>query len=267
MSRVPAVAGRFYPGRAGELRQTIEEFTRSDDARVAALGVVVPHAGYLYSGAIAGQTFRRVDIPRRVILLGPNHHGLGHRAAVYASGSWATPLGEIAIDAQLSGALLAGCPDLAADELAHKFEHSLEVQAPFIQVLAPGSSIVPICLGMLSLETLLGLGRDMARVLTQYPGEVLIVASSDMTHYEAGAVAREKDLRALRRITELNPQGLYRTVREERISMCGVLPVVVMLTAALGLGARQATLVRYGNSGDVTGDQSEVVGYAGVVVT
>jgi AmmeMemoRadiSam system protein B len=170
------------------------------------------------------------------------------------------------IDVELAAAILVGCPGMSADESAHKFEHSLEVQVPFLQVLAPGTSIVPICLGQLSLPDLLRLGEDLGSVLSQYPGEVLIVASSDMTHYEPGSVAREKDQRALKSITELDPQGLYRTVRDGRISMCGVIPVVVMLAATLRAGAKRATLVHYGNSGDVTGDQSEVVGYAGVVV-
>ncbi len=267
MSRVPAVAGKFYPGRADELHRIVAQYSRTEKEKITALGIVAPHAGYVYSGAIAGRTFARVAVPPRVVILGPNHHGLGHQAAVYAAGGWMTPLGEISVDQQLSSEILAACPDLAADELAHKFEHSLEVQVPFIQVAAPLSSIVPICLGGLPLETLLRIGKGLAQVLSRYPKEVLIVASSDMTHYEPGPVAKEKDLRALQRIIELDPQGLYQTVRSGRISMCGVLPVVVMLTAAIQMDAQHAELVYYGNSGDVTGDQSEVVGYAGVIVS
>lgn len=266
MDRIPAVAGRFYPGQSLELRRDVEGYTTSSAEKTSAHGIVVPHAGYMYSGAIAGQTFSRVVLPPRIIILGPNHHGLGHPAAVYDDGAWQTPLGRMPIDAPLAAAVLAGCPILAADKLAHKSEHSLEVQVPFLQVLAPECSIVPICLGQLGLSDLLRLGEDLGQVLSQYPGQVLVVASSDMTHYEPGAVARKKDQRALKYIADLDPRGLYRTVRDERISMCGVIPVVVMLAAALKAGAKKATVVHYGNSGDVTGDQSEVVGYAGVVV-
>lgn len=266
MNRKPAVAGRFYPGQPDELRRAIQNYTETTCQKAHALGVVVPHAGYMYSGAIAGKTFTHVVIPRRVIILGPNHHGLGHPAAVYAQGAWETPLGIISIDATLAEAVLAGCPGMAPDKSAHKFEHSLEVQVPFLQVLAPECSIVPICLGRLSLTDLLRFGEDLGRVLAAYPEKVLIVASSDMSHYEPGAVAREKDLRALRCVSDLDPQGLYRTVHDGGISMCGVSPVVVMLTAALKLGAKKATMVHYGNSGDVTGDQSEVVGYAGMTI-
>lgn len=266
MNRTPAVAGRFYPEQADKLRREIETYTAFSGEKTAAKGIVVPHAGYMYSGAIAGETFARIHIPQRVIILGPNHHGLGLPAAVYDEGAWQTPLGMMSIDGPLAAAILAGCPTLGADRLAHKFEHSLEVQVPFLQVLAPACAIVPICLGRIDLTDLLRLGEDLGRVLSQYPEDILVVASSDMTHYESGAQARGKDLRALKCITDLDPQGLYRTVREDRISMCGVMPVVVMLTAALKTGAKKATLVHYGNSGDVTGDQSEVVGYAGVVV-
>ncbi|MEJ2201590.1 MAG: AmmeMemoRadiSam system protein B [Desulfuromonadaceae bacterium] len=266
MSRMPAVAGRFYPGQRQELQRVVEAYSRSPGGKCSAIGVVVPHAGFIYSGAIAGATFGRVQIPQRVVILGPNHHGLGHPVAVYAKGSWQTPLGSVAVDETLAQAILGGCPDLAADETAHKFEHSLEVQLPFIQVLAPQAGIVPICLGRIGLTETLRLGNDLGRVLAQYPGETLIVASSDMTHYEPGPVARKKDLRALQQIQDLDPSGLYQTVYSESISMCGVIPVVVMLSAALRLGAQSVELIHYGNSGDVTGDQAEVVGYAGVVV-
>lgn len=266
MDRIPAVAGRFYPGQPAELRRVVEGYVATSDEKISALGAVVPHAGYLYSGAIAGKTLAGIHIPRRVIILGPNHHGLGPASAVYAAGAWQTPLGRIPVDAVLASAILDGCPGTVADASAHQLEHSLEVQVPFLQVLSPECSIVPICLRQIPLPNLLRFGESLGRVLSQYSGDVLLVASSDMTHYESGDVAREKDQRALKCITDLDPQGLYRTVRDGGISMCGVIPVVVMLSAALQMGAKKATLVHYGNSGDVTGDQSDVVGYAGVVV-
>ncbi len=231
-----------------------------------AVGIVVPHAGYLYSGAIAGQTFARVGVPKRVVILGPNHHGLGQPAAVYPEGSWLTPLGEIAIDRELTAAILRECPGMVPDAAAHRLEHSLEVQLPFIQVRQPQAAIVPICLSFGQIDDLLALGEGLGRALAACPEKVLMVASSDMTHYEPGTVAREKDRQALEPLLALDPQGLYHTVRGERISMCGVVPTVVMLAAARHLGASRAELVHYGNSGDVTGDQSQVVGYAGVIV-
>jgi AmmeMemoRadiSam system protein B len=228
---------------------------------------MVPHAGYVYSGAIAGETFARVQIPSRIVIIGPNHHGVGHPAAVFPAGSWLTPLGEAAVDGELADLLLAECPGLSADPSAHRFEHSLEVQVPFIQILNPQAAIVPICLGHLCLEDLLAIGKALGKVLTRFGQNVLLVASTDMTHYEPGDIARGKDRLALDRVLAIDPEGLYRTVCERRISMCGFMPTVMMLAAATELGATTARLVRYGNSGDVTGDQTEVVGYAGVIVS
>jgi len=266
MDRHPAVAGQFYPDRPEKLRQTLKQLVPEGGVPKKAMAIMVPHAGYIYSGAIAGETFARVNVPSRVIVLGPNHHGAGHPAAIYPSGNWLMPLGPVAVDAELASLLLQNCPGLQADESAHRFEHSLEVQVPFIQHLNPQAAIVPICLGHLGLEDLLAMGRDLGRVLARFGQEVLLVASSDMTHYEPGEVAKEKDRRALDRVLALDPEGLYRTVREGRISMCGFIPTVMMLAAVAEMGATSANLVRYGNSGDVTGDQAEVVGYAGVLV-
>ncbi len=266
MQRKPAVAGQFYPGDAATLRQTVSDLLAPAAAPLPAFGIVSPHAGYIYSGAIAGETFAAVRVPQQVVILGPNHHGLGHPAAVYPSGSWLTPLGETQIDMGLAERILKACPAMAADPAAHRMEHSLEVQLPFIQLRAPGATIVPVCLGRLSLEELLAMGEGLGKALSQSDSEVLIVASSDMTHYEPAEEAREKDMRAIARILEVDPAGLYRTVSERAISMCGVLPTVVMLAAARWLGATAGELVRYGHSGEVSGDRGAVVGYAGVVV-
>jgi MEMO1 family protein len=267
MQRPPAVAGQFYPGGSGQLRSILSELIPAEAQKIAALGVMAPHAGYIYSGAIAGRTLAGVRIPEKVIVLGPNHHGAGHPAAVYASGSWVTPLGESAVDAGLAERILAACPAMAADTAAHRFEHSLEVQLPFLQVLAPETRIVPICLRYNSLEKLLEMGEGLARAISEEKDDVLLLASTDMSHYESGDIARSKDEQALRHILDLDPPGLYDEVQREKISMCGVVPVVVMLETAKRLGASSATLIEYGNSGDITGNQSEVVGYAGVVVS
>jgi hypothetical protein len=266
MQRSSAVDGQFYPGRPDALRQTLSEFVPHVAAPQSAIGVMVPHAGYIYSGAIAGETYGRVRIPDRIVVIGPNHRGVGHSAAVFPSGSWSTPLGEALVAGDVAQRLLVDCPGLSADTAAHRFEHSLEVQVPFLQYLNPHAAIVPICLGHLSLVDLLAMGKALGGSLARLGQEVLLVASSDMTHYESAEAARSKDRLALDRVLALDPEGLYRTVCEKRISMCGFMPTVLMLAAAMELGATTASLVRYGNSGDVTGDLSEVVGYAGVVV-
>ena len=266
MERFPAVAGQFYPEQKRALNQFLDQSVTLDNAPAKALGIMVPHAGYVYSGAIAGHTFAKVTIPSKVVILGPNHHGVGRPIALFGQGVWHTPLGQVTIDSDLGAALLQTCPLVQEDEQAHRFEHSLEVQVPFIQHLKPAATILPLCLGHIGLNDLVSVGEALGRVIRDSGEPVLIVASSDMSHYIPGPVAKEKDFQALDRVLDLDPQGLFQLVRNERISMCGVLPVVVMLTAVKVLGASQATLIQYGNSGDINGDQSSVVGYAGVVV-
>lgn len=265
MQRPPAVAGRFYPDNADELRRMVEGFLGENTGN-AAIGLMVPHAGYLYSGAIAGQTFAQVHPPSRVVLLGPNHHGIGPARALAPAGEWLTPLGGCRIDVELQRRILQACPEVAIDALAHRHEHSLEVQVPFIQVQAPAATIVPIVLGTQPLASLLNFGAALGRLLAE-EGGALLVASSDLTHYETAKIAESKDRQALRHIVELDAEGLFQTVRQRRISMCGVLPVVAMLAAARQLGGRQGRLIDYGHSGAITGDDQQVVGYAGVVIT
>jgi hypothetical protein len=263
---MPAVAGQFYPDEAKSLRNMVKEFMASAGEPRPAIGLMVPHAGYIYSGSLAGQTFGSAEVPAKVIMLGPNHTGHGQSLSLFASGSWVTPLGEVEIARALADRILQVYPRLSADDLAHRFEHSLEVQLPFIQVCAPEAEIVPICLAPVPLEELLALGHALGRMLADYPEQVLLVASSDMTHYEPGQAARKKDWLALDRVCALDAEGLYKTVSQQQISMCGVAPAVVMVTAARQLGASRGRVICYGNSGDVTGDQSEVVGYAGVLI-
>lgn len=267
MYRKAAVAGQFYPGQKETLREQVITYLQPQKEPLPAIGIMVPHAGYVYSGAIAGQTFARVQVPERILLLGPNHTGYGAERAVYPSGSWQTPLGETTIDSFLAGQIVARCEEATADELAHRFEHSLEVQLPFIQVKSPRAQLVPLCLSHGPLAGLLKFGRCLGRLLAEQKGPTLLVASTDMTHFESAESARLKDMKALQRVLALDPEGLYHVVVRERISMCGVVPTVVMLAAALELGAQKASLVHYGHSGDISGDTSEVVGYAGVVIT
>lgn len=264
MLRSAVVAGQFYPARKELLFEAVDSLMESAELQRPAIALMSPHAGYIYSGSVAGRTYSIVEIPDEVVILGPNHHGRGHTAAVYASGAWETPLGQTMIASDLAGRILDECPMTAEDTVAHRFEHSLEVQLPFLQVRAPHASIVPVCIGHMPLQMLLQMGDGLARAMAESRSRPLLVASTDMTHYESGNIARKKDFLALDRVLALDPQGLYQVVRDHRITMCGVLPTVVMLQAALALGASSAELIAYSNSGDVTGDQSEVVGYAGV---
>jgi AmmeMemoRadiSam system protein B len=261
------VAGQFYPGQSDALHKQLKQLVPTGVEKRQAFGVMAPHAGYLYSGGVAGKLFAGVTIPAEVVILGPNHHGVGAQVAVDTRSGWAMPLGTVPIAAELANAVLANCPLASADTEAHRFEHSLEVQVPFLQVLAGTFAIAPICIGRVPLEQLLELGDGLADAMRTREVLPLIVASSDMTHYESADAARRKDQLALQHVLDLDPEGLYRTVRAERISMCGVLPTVVMLRAALALGATQGELVAYANSGDVSGDQRQVVGYAGVVIS
>lgn len=261
--REPAVAGRFYGADPRALAAEVDRLLAAPGEKVRALGVVAPHAGYVYSGGVAGAVYGRVDVPPRVVVLGPNHTGMGDPVALYTGEAWRTPLGVVPIDRELTAALAAG-EDVTADALAHRHEHSLEVQVPFLQRARPGVSIAALCLGPLPLEACAALGRAVARAAKA--AGALVVASSDMSHYVPAGVAREKDRHAIDRVLALDPEGLYATVRRERITMCGFVPATVMLFAARELGAASAELVRYAHSGEVTGDERSVVGYAGVIV-
>ena len=268
--RHPAVAGRFYPGDADDLRAEARGYLSQskvgNQAPVRALGCIAPHAGYMYSGHVAGAVFARVEIPRRCVVLCPNHTGIGRALAIMSEGAWETPLGEVPIDVELAGALKRRFPALQEDSTAHRGEHAAEVELPFLQLRQPQLSFVPIALGTAQFEVLESLGKALGDVIAAQADPVLIVASSDMNHYEPDAVTRVKDHRAIERILTLDPRGLFDAVTQQDISMCGFGPAVVMLTAARQLGAKSAELVKYATSGDISGDRDMVVGYAGVVV-
>lgn len=264
--RHPAVAGQFYPGKRDSLLREVQQYVTALPEKVRAIGGVVPHAGYIYSGHVAGAFYARIALPRRVVILCPNHTGMGQPLAVVSQGAWRTPLGDAAIDQSLAGALLDGCSLLREDPIAHAAEHALEVQLPFLQALCEEFTFVPIAIGTSNYEALTALGDAIAGVASQAGEAVLVLASSDMNHYESDALTRIKDRKAIDQILALDSQGLYETVRREHISMCGYAPTVVMLTAAKALGATSAELVKYATSGDISGDREMVVGYAAILV-
>jgi len=269
--RQPAVAGSFYPANPQRLRAEIEHYTAAPpeaeaQPKVSALGCVVPHAGYMYSGHVAGAVYRRLELTERVAILCPNHTGMGEPLAIMSEGAWRTPLGDAPIDEELAAELKARMPLLSEDDEAHRSEHALEVQLPFLQVLLPEFRFVPITIGTGNFEVLSALGVAIANALAQHDERILVIASSDMNHYESDSVTRVKDRRAIDQLLALDPRGLYTVVREGNISMCGYGPAVAMLTAARKLGASKAELIRYATSGDVGGDRDRVVGYAGIAV-
>ena len=266
MIRPPAVAGQFYPSDPRELAHQIDQYCSTSTEKTVACGCVVPHAGYMYSGHVAGAVYSALQIPGRCILVGPRHYPRGEPMAVMAGGSWRTPLGTVEIDSGMAGELMRACPHLRDDDVAHAREHSLEVQIPFLQRLARDPRFVPIVLGTDRYEELEELGHGIAKVVKSQDGSILIIASSDMNHYESDRITRVKDQRAIDRILALDPRGLYDTVRSEGITMCGYAAAVTTIVAVLDLGAKEAKLIRYATSGDISGDREEVVGYAGLIL-
>jgi AmmeMemoRadiSam system protein B len=267
MLRLPAVAGRFYPSNPSELTALINKYVVADRSSppIPVRACLVPHAGYVYSGHVAGAVFGRIALPRKIIILGVRHYPRGEQAAILSSGAWRTPLGDARIDEEMAETLKKTCPLLREDSAAHSGEHSLEVQLPFLQVLAPEFTFVPVALGTVRFESLVDVGEAIGRVLDGSKEEVLLLTTSDLNHYEDDAVTRVKDRKAINQLLTLNPQGLYDTCREENISMCGLGPATAMLTALNALGVKKPELVKYATSADVSGDRSGVVGYAGMI--
>ncbi len=268
MLRRAVWADQFYPASPARLHRELERCLGSGNSEKIAnpIGCVVPHAGYVYSGLVAGAVYSRLEVPDRCIILCPNHTGRGEPLAILSAGEWETPLGRVPVDGELARLLTQHCHLLSEDATAHQREHSLEVQLPFLQKLRPGLAFVPIALGTEAYEALELLGEALAAAIQAAGCPVLIVASSDMNHFESDERTRLKDRRAIDRVLALDPRGLYDTVRHERISMCGYGPAVAMLIAARKLGATQAELARYATSADASGDYSRVVGYAGMVI-
>jgi AmmeMemoRadiSam system protein B len=268
MSRKPYVAGQFYPSGRERLRETIAALVDPEAVAQKAIALVSPHAGYVYSGLVAGAVFSSAKIPETCVILGPSHRGLDTLFAIQVRGRWATPLGESPVDEALASRILAKSALIAEDERAHLAEHSLEVELPFIQYFRPDAAFVPIVVSAEArFEDLETLGHALAEAVRQDGREALIVASTDMSHYVSQKTAEKKDMAAIRKVLDLDPAGLFELVLSERISMCGFQPTTAALVAALGLGASKAELIRYQTSGDASGDYAQVVGYAGIRVS
>ena len=269
--RHPAVAGRFYPSKPEVLTRQLDQFLALETAKPvkaeSALGCVVPHAGYIYSGPVAGAVFAKLPARDAYIMLCPNHTGRGAPLAMTCTGEWLTPLGKVRVDAALAKTLRQACHLLMEDAEAHEDEHSLEVQLPFLQRSIGEFNFVPVAIGVGGYAPLESLGHAIAETVKSAGKPTMVIASSDMNHYEPDDVTRVKDRKAIDKILELDPAGLYDVIRREDISMCGYGPTVAMLTAAKDLGAQHAELVKYATSADASGDRSAVVGYAGIIVS
>jgi MEMO1 family protein len=268
--RPPAVAGMFYEGSPDRLRRQVDEcFAANPPApsRQKFLGAVVPHAGLMYSGHVAAAFYAAADLPKRFIILCPNHTGAGHQAAINREGAWRTPLGDAPIDTPLADALMSRNALLRVDSQAHAREHSLEVQLPFLQRLLPQFTFVPICLATHRLELTEEIGNAIAEVVKAERDAVGILASSDLNHYEDQQTTIRKDNLAIAEVVAMTPSELWRVVDEFDVSMCGFIPTTAMLFAVNRLGASKAQLLKHATSGDVNGDYRRVVGYASILIS
>jgi AmmeMemoRadiSam system protein B len=267
MERKARVAGKFYPEDPGELLRELESlWPKPAPALIPCLGALVPHAGYVYSGKVAAQVYARLPQHPVYVLLGPNHTGRGAAVAVAGEGHWETPLGPVRINGSWAHEFLSRCPDATWDDRAHQDEHALEVQLPFLQKSGHEFSVLCITLGTWNLRVLAGVGQALSQIMLASPGQALLLASSDMNHFEDVETTRRLDRLALERVEALDPEGLMEVVAREDISMCGAGPAAAMLVAARALGARHTERVAYATSAEVSGDTRRVVGYAGVIV-
>ncbi|HEX9896603.1 MAG TPA: MEMO1 family protein [Dehalococcoidales bacterium] len=265
MIREPAVAGRFYPGTAKELKALIKTMVDEMVVKEEVIGYYAPHAGFVYSGPVVGAVVSRVKPADTYIIMGPSHTGMGASFSIMTEGSWRTPLGEVEIDSTLAKQILVGSTYLKEDILAHVEEHAIEVQLPFIQYFGKDFKFVPIILQHATGAIYKNIGKSIARAIKESGKQVVIVASGDMTHYESQKSARAKDMRAIEAMLRLDAEELLTRVHEINITMCGYAPAAVLIFAAKELGAEKVELVKYQTSGDISGDFSSVVGYAGII--
>ena len=266
MYRSPIASGSFYPGNKEELESVLKTLIKDCPQRQKALGVISPHAGYVYSGRVMGNVFSRIEVPETVVILAPNHTGRGTSFSIWPEGPWRTPLGDTSIDEELVNDILNRCELIEKDKVAHQNEHSAEVILPFLQYRNPQVKIVVIVVRSGNFENLSIIGKSIGEILKKMRPDTLVVASSDMTHYESQQSADKKDKSAIAEIIALREEGLYKVVRNLDVSMCGVSPVISMMVCAKERHATKAELIKYETSGDTTGDYKQVVGYAGIIV-
>lgn len=264
--RKPHAAGSFYPSEPSEIREFCESYlSASGNSAVNARAVILPHAGYVYSGKTACLVLDKVQVPDTVVLIGPNHWGTGSAFAIYAQGIWETPLGKVPIASDLAASMFEASHDLKMDDKAHAKEHSLEVLVPMLQIKNPQFRMVPLIVGSLDFEELSSVAQDLGAFLASRKEKPLLVISNDMSHYAPDDITRKKDRYALDAILALDDEALLNAVQKHKITMCGLAPVYMLLVMHEALGITEAELVHYTTSAEASGDTSRVVGYAGFI--
>jgi MEMO1 family protein len=268
MIRQPYVAGYFYPSDPEELKSMIKGMIDFEAPKVKSKCVISPHAGYIYSGKVAGSVYSATLLPKNYVLLGPSHVYMNSRISIMKKGIWETPLGQAPINEELAEMISSSVESVSEELEVHKKEHSLEVQLPFLQFFRKELSIVPICISYYAnYKDLEELGKGLAKSIRKLRKDTLIIASTDMSHQETQEIAEKKDQKAIQEILNLNAKKLVSVVKSENISMCGFQPTAVAIIASKELGASKATLINYQTSGNVTGDFDQVVGYAGIRIS
>jgi len=264
MYRDAAVKGVFYPSDPDEIKRFVESYKVNNDANEAAKMVILPHAGYVFSGATAVKTLSEIRLPENIILMGPNHTGIGKNVAVYPSGKWETPFGDVAINDELSARFIE--QGFESDKTAHAREHSLEVQMPLLKYFREDVNVVPITFKMIDYEACKYAARVIFETIKDRD-DILLLISSDFNHFENLDVTNDKDSAAISKIMEMEPEGLLEVVIKKDISMCGVIPAVVGMLVVKKLGFSNVRLVEHTTSAEASGDTSKVVGYAGIIIS
>ncbi len=268
MIRQPVVSGQFYPSKPEQIKKLLDSFSlKKEPNRQKVIACILPHAGYVYSGRVAAEVLSKIEVARTCIILGPNHTGYGTPASILKDGEWITPFSSLKVDTRLAELLIKNSKYLQEDATAHAYEHSIEVELPLIQAIAqPEFSFVPIVLAQGDDLMYKDISGAIALAIRTLKKDVTIIASSDMTHYEQQECASKKDKAAIEAILKLDTSELLKKIDTLGISMCGYVPSVIAILAAKLLGATEAKLLAYQTSGDVTGDYSSVVGYAGITI-
>lgn len=264
--REPAVMGQFYPSNPKKLKEIVKSYIDYNKPKKSVKALISPHAGYIYSGNTAGAVYSSVNIPNDIVILGPNHTGMGRYFSIMDEGEWLTPIGKVKINRDLADIIKKSSEYIESDYLAHLREHSLEVQLPFLLEINPDITIVPIVIMNVGYEKLKTVGNSLGEAIKNYRKDVLIVISSDMSHYVSHEWALKNDKKAIEKIEALDSKGLYDVCISLDITMCGLAPAVVGIEASKVLGAEKGELIKYSTSGEVSGDYDYVVGYAGVII-
>jgi len=267
MIREPVVSGQFYPSQKEELIKIIESFKPKKTPKIAAKGIILPHAGYIYSGRVAVTTIHEVLPKKRLIILGTNHTGRGTDFSLWAKGAWRTPLGQVSIDQDLAELILNKGDDIKEDYAAHMHEHSIEVELPIINYFFDEFKFVPIACKRADLETYERVSFQIVEATKKIKDEILFVASTDLTHYEPDLTARKKDRLVIESLVNLDEENLVKEVSKSNVTMCGEAPTAVLLSCLKSLGAKKSRVVLYQTSGDALGDYNSVVGYVGMVIS